>query len=202
MAKIDFMQQQKDLYNPPAKQAVLVEVPDMSFLMIDGTGDPNNSQPYQEAVSALYSLSYTLKFTIKKGGGPDYRVSALEGLWWVDDLSQLSMTQRDNWKWTMMIRQPEEVTAEMVEVARQEALRKKGLEALNSVRQERFHEGLAAQIMYIGPYSAEQPTIERLHAFVAECGKQLRDKHHEIYLSDPNKAAPEKLKTILRHPVE
>lgn len=202
MAKLDFRVEQKELYAPPAKNPVLVDVPEMSFLMIDGAGDPNNSQPYQDALSALYSLSYTLKFAIKKSGGPDYAVSTLEGLWWVADLSQLSMTRRDNWQWTMMIRQPEVVTAELVEAARAEALRKKGLATLNQVRLERFQEGLAAQIMHVGPYSAEWPTVERLHAFIAECGKHPRGKHHEIYLGDPNRTAPENLRTVLRQPVE
>ncbi|HEX2979310.1 MAG TPA: GyrI-like domain-containing protein [Anaerolineaceae bacterium] len=201
MVKQDLKQVEKELYTPSAKIPSLVEVPEMQFLMIDGCGAPADAG-YRNAVQALYSLSYALKFRIKKGDGLDYTVLPLEGLWWVDDLSQLSMTERGNWKWTAMIRQPDRVTEDMLAEARAEALRKKGLAAIEQARLARFHEGLAAQVMHIGPYSAEQPTIELLHDFVEGAGLRLRGKHHEIYMGDPNRTAPEKLKTILRHPVE
>lgn len=200
MVKQDLKQVEKELYSPPAKTPALVDVPEMQFLTIDGQGAPSGAE-YTQAVQALYSLAYGLKFRVKKGEGLDYAVMPLEGLWWVDDLSQLSMTDRSNWKWTAMIRQPEMVTEAMLAEVRAETLRKKGIAAVEQVRLERFHEGLAAQVMHIGPYSAEWPTIERLHSFVEQSGYRLRDKHHEVYLGDPNRTAPEKLKTILRHPV-
>lgn len=202
MTKLDLKKDLASLYNPSAKQASIVEVPPMNFLMIDGEGDPNTAVAYQTAVSALYTMSYTLKFMVKKGPlGIDYAVMALEGLWWVDDLSQFSYDDRRHWRWTMMIRQPDMITPDMVAATRQEVIKKKGLD-LSGLRFETFAEGRAAQIMHIGPYSAEPPTIERLHEFVTASGYRLRGKHHEIYLGDPNRTAPEKLKTILRHPIE
>lgn len=198
--KTNLADQEKTLYQPP-RHPVLIDVPPMNFLMLDGAGAPDSAR-YQETVQALYSLAYGLKFHIKKNAGQDYRVYPLEGLWWVDDLSQLSMTERDNWKWTMMIRQPDLVTQELTAAMISEVIHKKQLLLAQEIRLETFAEGRAAQVMHIGPYSAELPTIELLHRFVAESGLQLRDKHHEIYLGDPRRTAPEKLRTVLRHPVE
>jgi hypothetical protein len=199
--KIDLVSQLKHLYNPP-RDPVLVEVPPMNFLMIDGHGDPNNSPLYQAALDALYSLAYTLKFAIKKAEGIDYRVLPPEGLWWVEDMSQFQRMPKEAWLWTMMIGQPDFVMAEWVEQARAEAFKKKGLAELEQVRFEPYAEGLVGQLMHIGPYSEEGPNIARLHAFIESQGCRLRGKHHEIYLSDVRRAAPEKLQTVIRQPAE
>jgi len=202
MAKIDLKKDLKHLYNPPIKAPVLVDVPPLAFLMIDGQGDPNTAKAYVEAIEALYALSYTLKFMLKKGAaGMDYTVMPLEGLWWVEDMRDFSTENKGAWQWTAMIMQPEFVTPDHVEQALQEARRKKDLPALGSIRLEIYHEGLAAQIMHIGPYAAEAPTIARLHAFISESGHTLRGKHHEIYLGDPRRTAPEKLRTVIRQPI-
>jgi hypothetical protein len=202
MEKVDYKKAWKHLYAPSAKEPALVDVPEMHFLMVDGAGDPNHSAGYQQAVEALYAVSYALKFMVKKRGDPDYSVLPLEGLWWMEDMAQFSMESKNDWQWTMMIAQPEAITKEDVAEAVQAAKKKKGLPALDQLRFAPYAEGLCAQIMHIGPYSAEPPTIARLHAFIAAQGYALTAKHHEIYLSDPRRAAPEKMQTILRQPVK
>jgi hypothetical protein len=200
---VDLRKQFAPLYKASAKEAAIVEVPRLQFLMADGQGDPN-APPFQQAVEALYGLSYTLKFGLKKRGGPDYTVMALEGLWWaegVDPAAAFAQGRRDQWKWTLLILQPDFIGPADVETARQELRAKRNPAAIDRVRLESFEEGRCVQIMHIGPYSAEKATIDRLHAFAAEKGLGLRGKHHEIYLGDPRRSAPEKLKTILRHPV-
>ena len=173
----------------------------MNFLMIDGAGDPNTAQAYKDAIEALYAVSYALKFMIKKGEqAVDYGVMPLEGIWWVEDMAEFDVNHKENWLWTAMIMQPEYVTAELVEVAKAETAKKKNPTALPKLRFEAYQEGLAAQIIHIGPYAEEAPTIAKLHAFIAEQGRELRGKHHEIYLSDARRTAPEKLKTIVRQP--
>ena len=199
MSKLDLRKRLGPLYDARSEPA-LVEVPAMSYLMIDGSGDPN-AEGYQQATEALFALSYALKFAIKKSGGPDYGVLPVEGLWRVDDLAALDLQHRENWRWTSMIMQPDQVTAELVERTREEVRKKKQLPSLDRLRFETFEEGLAAQVLHIGPYADERPTIERLHRFVEDNGYELRDKHHEIYLGDPRRAAPDRLRTILRHPV-
>ncbi|MSP12376.1 MAG: hypothetical protein EXR62_05395 [Chloroflexi bacterium] len=200
MAKIDLKKELKHLYDASAKTVTTVEVPAMNFLMINGQGNPNTAQTYKDAISTLYTLSYTLKFKVKKSAaGVDYGVMLLEGLWWTPDLAHLN--DKEQWIWTVMIMQPEFVTPELVSQALVEAQAKKKLAALEQVRLENFHEGLAAQVLHIGPYAAEAPTIARLHAFIEEHGYAPRGRHHEIYVGDPQKAAPEKLKTIVRQPV-
>jgi len=174
----------------------------MNFLMIDGIGDPNTSQDYKDAVEALFALSYSLKFMIKNGKvAIDYGVMPLEGLWWTDDMAKFNMENKDIWKWTAMIMQPEYVTKDMFDKALEQVAKKKNPAALSKVRFENFHEGLSAQIMHIGPYSAEGPTIEKIRDFIKEKGYKLNGKHHEIYLSDPRKTAPEKMKTVIRQAV-
>jgi hypothetical protein len=200
--KLDLLNKMGKLYRPPVREPVLVDVPDMAFLMVEGTGNPNTSEEYAQAVEALYAVSYTVKFSLKKGAeGIDFKVMPLEGLWWSDDMADFLEGRRERWKWTMMIAQPEVVTAPRIEEAIAEAGRKKELAALRKLRFERLREGLCAQIMHIGPYSAEGPTIERLHAFIADEGYALRGKHHEIYLGDPRRTPPERLRTIIRQPV-
>ncbi len=199
--KIDLVREFKELY-APGREPATVEVPVFSFLMVDGHGDPNVAPGYGHAVEALYSVSYTLKFALKRGPeGLDYRVMPLEGLWWVPDMSAFTIEDKSAWDWTMMIRQPEQVDEDLFEQALAKATRKKELPAANLLRLERFAEGLPAQVMHIGPYSAEGPTIQRLHAFIADQGYERAGKHHEIYLSDPRRAAPGKMKTVLRQPM-
>jgi len=202
MKKIDLKKDLKDLYQPSAKEVELVRVPKFNYLMIDGEGDPNNSQPFQEATQALYAVAYTLKFMIKKEKSVDYPVMSLDGLWWVEDMSQFSMENRAAWKWTLMILQPAVVTKTLFSKALKQAREKKGLAALAKIRLEPYTEGLSVQIMHIGPYAEEAPTIQKLHAAARQRGCELRGKHHEIYLGDPRKTKPEKLKTVIRQPIQ
>ena len=203
MAKIDLKKDLKTFYGTTTKQGfVIVDVPEMNFLMIDGEGDPNTSQAFADAVQALYSLSYPLKFMVKKGPlAIDYGVMPLEALWWAGDMSEFTQGDKSNWKWTAMIMQPDWITAELVEQARADAAKKKELPALNDVRLETFAEGKSAQCLYIGPYSEEAPTIAALHQFIADNGGTRRGRHHEIYLSDMRRTDPSKLKTIIRQPM-
>ncbi len=202
MEKIDYKKQLKHLFKPSAKKVEIVEVPQMNFLMVDGEGDPNTSQSFSDAIEALFPLTYTLKFMVKKGEmGIDYGVLPLEALWWADDMSAFTTGNKDAWKWTIMIMQPEFITREMVKEAMEEVERKKKPVSLPLVRFESFKEGKAAQTLYIGPFSEEGPTIEKVHLFIKENGSQRSGKHHEIYLSDIRRAAPEKWKTIVRQPM-
>ena len=202
MGKKDYKKQLKHLYGPSAKKVEIVDVPQMSFLMVDGEGNPNTSKSFSDAIEALYPLSYTLKFMVKKGEmGIDYGVLPLEALWWADDMSAFSTGNKDDWKWTLMIMQPEFITQKMVKEATEEVARKKKPVSLPLVRFESFKEGKAAQIMHIGPFSEEGPTIEKVHLFIEDNGSRRVGKHHEIYLSDIRRAAPEKWKTIVRQPM-
>ena len=201
MSKIDFKKELRHLYQPSAKEFVVVDVPPMNFLMIDGHGDPNTAQEYQDAVEALYAVAYALKFMSKKQKGMDYVVPPLEGLWWLENMEEFSTEDKSAWNWTMMVMQPESVTREMFEAALEQVEKKKNLPALSKLRLETYHEGLAVQILHIGSYDDEAPTIARMHAFIDENGYEPAGKHHEVYLSDPRKVAPEKLKTVLRQPV-
>ena len=202
MPKIDYKKELKNLYTASAKQPVLVDVPTLNYLRIDGCGDPNTSGAYKEAVESLFSLAYTIKFAIKKGSAIDYGVMPLEGLWWMDDMKQFSVARKHEWKWTMMIMQPTIVTQPVVDTCRSELARKNDLAALSKVEFVAFNEGKAAQILHIGPFTEEGLTIEKLHRFIETSGLKLAGKHHEIYLSDIHRAAPAKWKTIIRQPVE
>jgi hypothetical protein len=200
--KIDLKKDLKHLYTAPKKAPEFIDVPDMTYLMVDGTGGPGPTGPYADAIEALYIISYAAKFHIKKDlGGVDYGVMPLEGLWWTDIPENFSMDDRDAWRWTMMIMQPEWVTPEVLEFSTGKAANKLDRD-LGKVRFDVLAEGRVVQVMHIGPYSNEPPVIQAMHRFVDENGMKLRDKHHEIYLSDPRRTKPEKLKTILRHPVE
>lgn len=202
MKKIDFKKKFKHLYKPSIKKVEIVDVPQMNFLMVDGKGDPNASQSFNDAIEALFPLAYTLKFMVKRGDiGIDYGVLPLEALWWADDMSAFAEGNKDDWKWTVMIMQPEFITKEMVEMAIKEVERKKRPASLPLVRFDSFKEGKAAQTMHIGPFSEEGPTIEKVHSFIKENRSQRIGKHHEIYLSDIRRAAPEKWKTIVRQPM-
>ena len=186
MEKIDLMKQFKHLYQPSKKEVTAVDVPPLPFLMIDGAGAPGG-EAYAEAIGALYSVAYTLKFAVKKAQGIDFKVMPLQGLWWADDMASFTEANKDDWKWTMMILVPDFITSDVVAAAKEQAFEKKGLASIAKIRLETYHEGPSAHILYIGPYSDEDETIQRIHEFIAEQGRRLRGKHHEIYLSDPNR---------------
>lgn len=204
MGKLNFKKDLKHLFNPPSKEPVFVKVPPLNYLMIDGRGEPDGPEAVA-AIETLYPVAYTLKFTAKKEQGLDYGVMPLEGLWWSEDMTDFLEGRRDRWQWTYMIMQPDFITAAMVEKAVEEVRRKKNPAAITKVRFESLAEGKAAQIMHIGPYSEEGPNILRLHAFIHEAGLSFdgqQQKHHEIYLSDPRRTAPDNWKTIIRQPVK
>lgn len=204
MEKIDFKKQWKQFYNPSPKNVSVVEIPSMNFIKIDGMGNPNTAPEFKDAVEALFPVAYHLKFNLKKrvDNPIDYAVLPLEGLWWTDDMREFSLENKDSWKWTAMIMQPGFITSDLFEQAVDAVRKKKNLPALPKLRFEAFHEGKAVQIMHIGPFATEGPTIEKLHQFIRAQGGQLRGKHHEIYLSDFRKVAPEKMKTVIRQPFE
>lgn len=203
MKTLDWKKELKQLYQPSTKEVVAVDVPAMRYLMIDGKGDPNTAQEYADAITALYAVAYTVKFMVKKSAlAIDYGVMPLEGLWWADDMSRFSTEDKRNWLWTAMIAQPPFVTPALVEAAIAEVKRKKNPVALARLRFEEFREGQCAQIMHIGPFSEEGPNIIKVHNFIKGSGHRLCGKHHEIYLSDIRKAAPEKWKTIIRQPMQ
>ncbi len=201
MEKIDLKKDLKNLYNPSSKEFQIIKVPKMNFLMIDGSGDPNTSKEYASAIEALYAVSYTIKFMVKKQKVIDYVVMPLEGLWWAENMSAFLMKNKQSWKWTSLIMQPDFVDRKTVDEAIKIASAKKDLPGMAGLRFESFEEGLSVQIMYFGPYSEEEPTIEEMHKFILDTGFKLRGKHHEIYLSDPRKTAPEKIKTVIRQPI-
>jgi len=201
MKTIDLKKTLKPYYTASAAKPSIIDVPQIKGLMVDGMGDPNG-QAFQEAVGSLYSVAYTLKFSFKKDKAIDYPVMALEGLWCADDVTDFLNGKRDNWKWTIFITLPDVVTKKDVAQAIETVKKKAKFPRFPEVRFELFAEGRAAQVMHVGPYATEGPTIERLHRFVEEQGYKLRGKHHEIYLGDPRRSAPEKLRTIVRHPVE
>lgn len=199
-AKIDLKQVLKHLYAPSAKQVSLVDVPPMNYLMIDGQGDPNTSQAFQDAVQTLYPMAYGLSNALK-AQELAYTVMPLEGLWWMDDYSLDFYANKDRAFWTLMILQPEQVTAELVERVREEVRKKKQPPALDKLRFERYHEGLSVQIMHHGAFDDEPPTVARLTAYMEEHGYEVAGNHHEIYLSDFRRVEPAKLKTVIRYPV-
>ena len=202
MEKIDFKHQLKHLYQPSAREVVVVDVPPLNYLMLDGEGDPNTSKAYQAAVEVLFGLAYAIKFMVKKGAlAIDYGVLPLEGLWWADDMTSFSTADKSNWKWTMLIMQPDFITPVMVAEAINKQKGKTGASMLEQVRFTSPSEGLCVQIMHIGPFSAEGPTIERLHRYITDSGHQRCGKHHEIYLSDIRKADAAKWRTIIRQPM-
>jgi hypothetical protein len=202
MEKLDLRKELKHLYNPSAKAFQLIDVPSLQFVMIDGQGDPNTAESFRLAMEALYTVAYTLKFDLKKNHGVDYPVMPLEGLWWAEDMELFSQEKKGEWKWTLMIMHPDVVTKKLFKSAVEQVAAKKGLPALGGLRLERLREGTSAQILYLGPYAGEGPTIARMHAFIRESGYLPEGKHHEIYLGDPRRSAPEKLKTVIRQPAK
>ena len=217
MMKIDLKKEFKHLYRSTTKEFQVLEVPPMQFLMLDGRGDPNTAQEYQDAIEALYAVAYKIKFTSTKILGKDYVVPPLEGLWGSPEmvfsltgitdekawLEQFKTSDRDSWQWTMMILQPDWITTEIFSQASEVVRKGKNPASLDKLRLESYHEGLSVQILHIGPYADEGPILAEMHTgFLPENGYMEAGKHHEIYLSDPRKTAPEKLKTILRQPVK
>ncbi|MDR0436205.1 MAG: GyrI-like domain-containing protein [Propionibacteriaceae bacterium] len=214
MAAVDYKKMQRDLYQPGTSPSV-VEVPRLAFLLVAGSGDPNTSEEYTAAVETLYGLSYTIKMSGKSIHKPDgyfdYVVPPLEGLWQLDDGGEFrgggaAITDKSKFSWTMLLRQPEFVTPAVVDAAKAALAKKKPRLDLSLVRFEPYAEGLCVQVMHIGSYDDEPETVARLARFVAENGYQedfsAGRRHHEIYLSDPRKTAPEKLRTIIRHPIK
>jgi hypothetical protein len=198
--KVDLKRELAMLYRPHAGGPRFVDVPELGFLMVDGEGDPESATSFMDAVGALYSTAYTLKFGLRKLG-LDFTVMPLEALWWVEGKDPFAFDRRGNWHWTAMIAVPDEVTPIEVEEARVTVAEKRDVPALPLLRFERFLEGLSVQVTHVGPYSAEAPTIERVHTFIRDHGCAPRGRHHEIYLSDPKRTPPERLKTIVRQPV-
>ncbi len=201
LSKIDLKKEMKQLYTAPIGRVVELNVPAMRYLMIDGKGDPNTSADFQNGVQALYSTAYTLKFSVKKQLHKDYVVLPLEGLWWVGDGQCFNQENKDSYCWTLMILQPDFITKDLFQSAVADVRAKKQLPGIERIRLERLAEGRCIQTMHIGPYSAEEPTIALLHRHAEEHGCRLTGKHHEIYMGDPRRTAPERLKTIIRQPV-
>jgi hypothetical protein len=203
MTKIDFKKELKDLYGPSAKEFAVVDVPPMQFLMLDGQGDPNTAQEYQDALEALYAVAFKTKFLSKVQEGRDYVVPPLEGLWWADDMEAFAAARdKSAWEWTMMIMQPDWITRELHEASVAQVEKQKNPPALPRLRLETYHEGLSVQILHLGSFDDEGPTIARMHGeFMPANGYEPVGKHHEIYLSDPRRVTPDKLRTVLRQPV-
>lgn len=209
MGKLEYVKAYPELYAPGTEPS-LVDVPGMTFLMADGSGDPNDLEgEFTKAVEVLYAIAYTIKMSPKGSNGPEgyfeYAMPPLEGLWWFGDgAGDVSTADKRLYHWTAMIRQPEFVTPEFYEWAAGEVRRKKKLDT-GRARLVEFAEGLCVQCMHLGPYAEEPATVERMRAY-AEAQGLLCDlsevrKHHEIYLGDPRRTAPQKMRTVLRHPV-
>jgi len=202
MSKIDFKKTLKQFYIPP-KEFVIVDLPEMQFVMVDGHGDPNTAQEYQDAIEALYAVAYKMKFISKKVLEKDYTVPPLEGLWWAEDMATFLTREKSEWDWTMMIMTPEWISVEIFNEAVNQVRKAKNPASLDQVRLERYQEGLSVQIMHIGSYDDEGPVLDQMHSdFIPNNGLAENGKHHEIYLSDPRRVAPEKMKTVLRQPVK
>lgn len=180
----------------------LIDVPKRRFLMIDGSGKPESATAFQDAIGALYSVAYTLKFARKKETGDTFVVPPLEALWWTGDHDYIDLADdNQEWRWRLMLAVPEDFSKLEIEAAREEAQRKHPNPALRKLHVKEFSEGLCVQVMHVGPYSAERPTIDRMLTYARDHEHKPKGKHHEIYLGDPRRTKPEKLRTILRQPV-
>lgn len=202
--KLDYKKNFPELYKPSAKKPSIIEVPEMNYFMIDGKGDPNQSTEYKLAIEALYAASYSLKMKIikKKTPSKDYVVPPLEGLWYMPEMENWSMKEKEKWFWTMMIRIPDFITQQQIKKSMILLKETKNPIAFPKLRHEKYKEGKCAQILYFGSYNEEPETISKLHSYIEDQGYLLKGKHHEIYLNDPRRTKPEKLKTILRQPIE
>ena len=208
VTKLDLRKQHRELYAPPAKEVIVVDVPEFLYLALDGRieagAGPSDSESFREAMSAVYGVAYGLKFMSKlRADNPiDFKVMAMEGLWSTESGDEF------DWKWTepslytLLMVQPQHITTPMFESAVTHARAKHPNPAHDDLRLMSWCEGPAIQIMHIGPYAAEPATLGKMDAFAKENGYELHGRHHEIYIGDPTKAKPEKLKTILRHPIE
>ena len=200
MDKYDVRKQFKELYAPRTRDFEVVTVPPFQYLMVDGQGNPGTAPAYATALEALYSVSYAIKFA-SKNAGRDYAVGPLEGLWTADDPRAFTARDKDSWKWTMMVPQPGWIGSNEMQAGVAKAAAK-GIPGLDALRLETLDEGLSVQILHLGSYDDEGPVLHRLHSeFMPAHGYGFAGPHHEIYLSDPRKVAPEKLRTILRQPV-
>ncbi|MEU7380982.1 MULTISPECIES: GyrI-like domain-containing protein [unclassified Streptomyces] len=203
MAPYDVKRERKEFYAPKNTEWALVDVPEQQFIAVDGAGNPNTAPAYAHAVEALYTVAYTLKFAGKRTAGGDFVVAPLEGLWWADRPEAFTSGAKDAWNWTMLISMPSWITKGMIEDAKQTALAKKKIPTISQLRHLTLHEGPSAQVLHIGSYDDEAPVLHELHhSYLDANGLRPSGLHHEIYLSDPRKTAPEKLRTILRQPVE
>ena len=202
MSKLDYKKQYPQYYRPKKKPGI-IEIPEMNYFMIDGMGDPNTSKKYQAAVECLYAVSYTLKMKIVKKNNPedDYVVPPLEGLWYMDKMEDWSMDNKEDWLWTMMIRIPDFVSEELIKRSIEITKETKDPVALPKLYYKKYTESTVVQIMYLGAYADEGPTIKMMHNHAEGEGYRLNGKHHEIYLGDPRKVAAEKLKTVIRQPI-
>ncbi|MFE9103535.1 GyrI-like domain-containing protein [Actinomadura geliboluensis] len=203
MTRYDIKRELKQCYAPRNRGWALVDVPAQRFIAVDGSGDPNTSADYARAVEALYTVAYTIKFASKRTLDRDFVVGPLEGLWWSDRPEVFTARDKDAWQWRMLISQPDWITEDFIDDAKQTALTKKGLPAIADVRYEPMHEGLCAQVLHIGPYDDEGPILAELHGeYLAANNLRMTGHHHEVYLGDPRRSAPAKLRTVLRQPVE
>jgi hypothetical protein len=201
MDKVDLRTAHRELYAPP-REFTRVVVPALAYLQIDGEGDPNTSPAYAEAVEALFSLAYAVKFASKKDLGQDFVVGPLEGLWTAADPGAFTRREKEAWSWTLMVLQPDWLTDAFVADVAEATRRKKGLPALDRVRFATYDEGECVQILHVGSYDDETPTLARLHdEYLPSHGLTFNGPHHEIYLSDVRRTAPERLRTVLRQPV-
>jgi hypothetical protein len=199
--KLDFRRELGDLYDAHDEPA-LVDVPPIDFLMVDGHGDPNGSREFRQAVEALSAVAYALKFRVRSlPDGVDFEVMPLEGLWWIPEARVWDFDDKSDWDWTLMLAQPGIVTLELVAETMEAVRKRRRMAGLGAVRFERFEEGTCAQLLHRGPFSAERPTLERLYEFVKRRGSMPVGKHHEVYLTDPQRTAPERMRTIIRQPV-
>lgn len=208
MEKLDYKKKFKELYQPSAKPA-LIDVPEMIFFAVEGAGDPNKCHEYKEAMEILYGLSFTVKMSKMNNTQPEgyfeYVVPPLEGLWYQESTNGIDYSRKDDFHWISMIRQPEFVTEEVFETAKAALSKKKTSLDISKARLMRYTEGLCVQLMHTGPYDDEPASIAKLERFAEENGYAedfgTGRYHHEIYLSDPRKCAPERLRTVIRHPV-
>jgi hypothetical protein len=201
--KIDYRKEFRNLYTASVTDVQEVVVPRLQFLMVDGAGTPESSEEFQNAIAALYKVAYAVKFGRKKAGvGPDFTIGPLEGLWWMRGGEHFDSGRSQDWRWTLMIMMPEFINRTDIATALGDLESKKPTPALKLLSFSTLNEGQSVQIMHIGPYDREGPTIKRLVDYAQANGTKLRGKHHEIYLGDPRRTKPEKLRTILRHPLE
>jgi hypothetical protein len=199
VTKLDLRKTLKSLFSPPAGDVQLLKIPSMKYIMVDGKGEPGGDS-FQQGVGAIYNVAYTMKFRSKKLLKKDYNVMALEGLWWMK--GKIDQTRRKDWLWTLMSVVPDFVTPRMFSESVEEVKERKNPPGVDKVRLESFDEGLCVQTMHVGPYSTESESIARLDSYAKDHGYRMVGKHHEIYLGDPRRSAPSKLRTIIRHPVQ